>query len=470
MKFILLSTFLLLASYSAFSQNRELRAYLDSKQFFAPGQGNYIEFQLQYVGSSINYKGKDDGLIGELAVQMIITKYDSVIASDAYRLSTPFMKDSIISDFYDLKRFVLKPGEYTLTLQLQDLNSENEPLKAEQKILIEDLSKSISISDIQVAEIASPGDGTSLFFKSGYDIIPRLATFYPKELTNIPVYFEIYNSTQLKDSVFAIKQTVVNALTNSEVEKMTQFYKLKSAEVVPFLKTVDITDLTTGKYILKYTIINKRMIELSSQSYEFDRSNDIDYDYFTNELVLNPEFQKSITRDSIGYYLESLIPISESTETKNILKISKSRNEESARKYIQLYWKKTAPNDTYESWMKYKIQVQAVDKYFGNTLRSGHDTDRGRVYLKYGPPTNINTNENSTSEYPYEMWQYNRIGAFNNKKFIFFNPNLVNNDYELLHSDMIGEIKNLNWPAALARRSSQSGDQFGGNSRDMFNE
>ena len=401
---------------------------------------------------------------------MTITKYDEVISSDAYRLSTPYMKDSIISDFYDIRRFVLKPGEYQFTLELQDLNSKNEPLKAIQNILIEDLGSSISISDIQIAEIASPGDGASPFFKSGYDIIPRLATFYPKELSTIPVYFEIYNSLQLQDSIFAIKQTVINALTNQEIEKMTRFIKLSAAEVVPFLKSVDITELTTGKYILNYTIINKNMIELSSQSYEFDRSNDIDYNYFTDELVLNPEFQKSITKDSIGYYLESLIPISESTETKNILKIVKSRNEESARKYIQLYWKRTAPENTYESWMNYKMQVQAVDKFFKSGFKSGHETDRGRVYLKYGPPTNVNQNENSTSEYPYVVWQYNRIGAFNNKKFIFYNPNLINNDFELLHSDMIGEVKNLNWPTALARRTSQGGDQFGGNSRDMFNE
>ena len=401
---------------------------------------------------------------------MNVSKQDSIIISDAYRLSSPFMKDSILSDFYDIKRFVLAPGEYRFNLTLQDLNSDKAPLKATQNILIEDMSKAISISDIQVNEYATQSDKQNQFYKSGYELIPRLATFYPKELSSIPVYFEIYNSLLLEDSVFAIKQTLINALNNKEVEKMTQYSKLNTAEVVPFLKSVDITDITTGKYILQFTLVNKNMIELGSQSYEFDRSNDVDYEYFEDQLVLNPEFQKSISDDSIGYYLECLIPISEGSEVRNILKLTKSKNAESARKYIQLYWLRTAPDNTYENWIKYKIQVQKVEEYFGDTFKHGFETDRGRIYLKYGPATNINRNESSSSEYPYEIWQYNRIGAFNNKKFIFYNPNMTNNSYELLHSDMIGELKNLNWPGALSKRGSGTSDGHGANSRDMFNE
>lgn len=470
MKLILSFLFLFLFFNNIKAQNQKLRAYLDSKQFYAPGQGNYVEFQLQFVGPSINYLGKNNGLIGELAIQMNISQYDSIIASDAYRLSTPFMPDSIIADFYDIKRFALKPGEYKFSILLQDLNSNNEPLKASQDILIEDLSNSISISDIGVAEYASKGDGSSIFFKSGYDLIPRLATFYPEHLTSMPVYFEIYNTDQLLDSVFAVKQTIVDAITNKEIEEYSKFTKLQSAEVVPFLKQINIENLPTGKYVLSYTLLNKRMIELSSQSYEFDRSNDIEKDYFKDEIILNPEFQNSITDDSLGFYLESLIPISKSNETKNILSIAKTRDAEKARKYIQIYWLRTSPDKPYEAWIKYKNQVQEIQRIFSNSFQAGHETDRGRVYLKYGPPSHITKNDNSSTEYPYEIWQYNKIGSFNNKRFIFYNPSLTNNTHQLLHSDLIGEIKNLNWPSKLSRGSGNHDEQHGSNSLDGFNE
>jgi len=470
MRYLLALLFLSAFLNNSIAQNHNIRAYLDSKQFYAPGTGNYVEFQLQFVGPSINYKGKDNGLIGELAILMTVSQYDSVIRSDAYRLSTPFMPDSIIGDFYDIKRFALKPGDYKFAISIQDLNSDNEPLKSIQNILVEDLSKSISISDIEIAEYATPGDGSSIFFKSGYDVIPRLATFYPEQLTDLPVYFEMYNTNQLIDSVFAVKQTIINAQTNEEISGFTQYTKLKKAEVVPFLKQINIEKLTTGKYILTYTILNKSMIELSTQSYEFDRSNDVQYDMFADEIILNPSFQNSIPDDSLGYYLESLIPISKSNETKNILTIAKTRDSDKARKYIQLFWLRTASNNAYEEWIKYKAQVQKIDEFFSNSFQSGYETDRGRIYLKYGPPSHINRNENSASEYPYEIWQYNRIGGFNNKRFIFYNPSLTNNTHQLLHSDMIGEIKNLNWPAALSRGSESNSNQHGSNSIDSFNE
>ncbi len=462
------------------AKDRELRAYLDSKQFYAPGVGNYIEFHLQFVGTSVNYVGKDGGLIGEVAVQMQIKKGDQVVAGDAYRLSSPFMKDSIVEDFYDVKRFVLDPGVYTFYISLQDMNSENTPLENSMQVAIDDLSDAISLSDIEVAEAGAIGDGSSPFFKSGYDIIPRLSTFYPEALNTIPVYFEIYNSRMLEDTVFAIRQTVINADQNVEVESLSEFSRHYASDVVPILKKIDITELPTGRYIAHYTILNRNMRELSTQSYEFERSNDMATNYFNDEIVLDPAFQASIPDDSVGYFLESLIPISRPAEVRNILRVAKLKDEEQARRYIQLYWVQTAPNGPYDAWMAYRKQVLLVERLYANNFQEGFETDRGRVYLQYGSPTNIITKDYSPTEYPYEIWQYNKIGAFSNKRFIFYNPDLVNKAYRLLHSDMVGELKNPAWPRELAKRNTTNGnvdnpngdvlDHWGGDSNDLFRQ
>lgn len=469
-----------LIAFNGLSKDRELRAYLDNKQFFAPGLGNYVEFHLQFVGGSVNYLAKDDGLIGELAVQMQILKGTEVVASDAYRLSSPFMKDSIIEDFYDIKRFALEPGNYSFSVSLQDLNSKHPPLQSTIQLVISDLSEAISLSDIEVAEVGSRGDGNSPFFKSGYDIIPRLSTFYPEQLNTIPVYFEIYNSGMLEDSVFGIRQTVINADKNTEVENLTVFTRHYASDVVPILKTIDISELTTGRYIVHYTILNRNMLELSSQSYEFERSKDIELDVFSDEIILDPAFQASIPRDSLGYFLECLLPISRTAETKNIFALAKAKNEEQTRRYIQQYWTRTSPEKPYDAWIAYRKQVLLVEYLYGNNFQEGFETDRGRVYLMYGSPTNIITKDYSPSEYPYEIWQYNKIGAFSNKRFIFYNPDLVNKAYRLLHSDMVGELKNPAWPRELAKRNSTNGnvddpnegvqDHWGGNSDDLFRQ
>ena len=150
------------------------------------------------------------------------------------------------------------------------------------------------------------------------------------------------------------------------------------------------------------------------------------------------------------------------------------------RKHIQAFWLQTAAQNTYEAWIKYKLQVQLVERVYSNNFQVGYETDRGRVYLQYGAPTTIVEKENSPTEYPYEIWQYNKIGSFSNKRFVFYNPDLVNNTYTLLHSDMIGELKNPGWPQILSKRNTSNGNvddpnlfnqqHFGGASNDLFRQ
>lgn len=464
----------------SFGQSNSLRAYMDNKQFYAPGTGNYIEIYFQFVGSSVKYNGKEGGLQGEVAVAVKISDGDSTVAYDAYRLLSPIMKDSIVEDFYDVKRFALNPGKYTLSIELMDLTSDAAPIKASQAIIIEDLQDAISVSDIEIIEYATKGDESSSFYKSGYNMIPRLSTFYPSVLSSIPVYFELYNTDQLSDSVCGLKQYIVNTETGVEMAEFTSFSRHQTAEVLPILRNIDIAKLPTGTYMLNFTLLSRSLTELTTQSYVFERSNDIEITLDAENLVLDPAFQASITNDSIGYYLESLIPIAKPAEIKNLIATIKTKDLEKQRRHIQAFWLKTAPANAYDAWLKYKIQVQLVERLYSNNFQEGFETDRGRVYLQYGSPTNILTKETSPSEYPYEIWQYNKIGIFSNKRFIFYNPDLVNNGYRLLHSDMVGELKNPGWPQILSKRNTDKGNvdnpnefnnnHFGGNSNDLFRQ
>ena len=121
-----------------------------------------------------------------------------------------------------------------------------------------------------------------------------------------------------------------------------------------------------------------------------------------------------------------------------------------------------------------------AQKLYKTNIMKGYETDRGRVYLQYGPPSAIAIRETSPSEYPYEVWQYDKIKTFSNKRFIFYNPDLVNNNYRLLHSDMIGELKNFRWQSILTKRNSPNRDiddpndgnvdHYGGESQDVFKQ
>ena len=204
MKSLVLILFLVIFSHS-FSQ---LKAYLDTKQFYDPQIGNYVEIYMQFVSSSIKYEAKTEGLQGKVAIRLTVSQKDSSYFSDVYILESPIMKDSIVEDFYDVVRFAIKPGKYDFKIELSDvINDKSKAINAESELIVKDLSKSISISDLEIAEFARKSDENNSFTKSGFYILPRLTNYYPSELSKIPVYFEVYNSNQLGDSIFILRQT-----------------------------------------------------------------------------------------------------------------------------------------------------------------------------------------------------------------------------------------------------------------------
>jgi GWxTD domain-containing protein len=78
----------------------------------------------------------------------------------------------------------------------------------------------------------------------------------------------------------------------------------------------------------------------------------------------------------------------------------------------------TAPKNAYEAWLKYKGQVQLVQRLYSNNFQDGFETDRGRVYLQFGSPSSLIVRETSASEYPYEIWQYDKIGIYSKKHIL----------------------------------------------------
>ncbi|MCL2512198.1 MAG: GWxTD domain-containing protein, partial [Bacteroidales bacterium] len=98
----------------------------------------------------------------------------------------------------------------------------------------------------------------------------------------------------------------------------------------------------------------------------------------------------------------------------------------------------------------------------------GYQTDRGRVYLQYGPPTIVvdrsfdtgnsgftsNLEDDSYQDgglVPYQIWRYDILGAQRVRTFVFANKHIAAQSYDLIHSDAQGENYNPQWQTELSR-------------------
>lgn len=480
---LLLTAALFIFGGQGIAQDKKIKAYLNERQFYAPSEGNYLEVQLHFAGHTLNYVTNNGDTYAEVEVTQLFSQMDSVVRFDKYVLKGPLVIDSIVDDFHDIQRYSLPAGNYQYELTINDKNSENAAISVEKEIVIEEMGDGIGISDLSAAESIRPsGDEVNTFTKLGYDVIPMVTNYYPTELQHLPYYVEVFNTDRFyEDSVYVVQQKLVKRNSEMDLTEYTRYFRYGASPLQPIAKYIDISTLPTGAYTLEINVLNRDKDIVAQEKFDFDRNNTTEMNEIAYQSsILDPSFEESIPTDSTGYYVASLIPISSPGEVKNIIDLLKKRDNEKNKKYLQAYWKTTSPDNPFEGWIRYKAQVQKVERLFATNYQVGFETDRGRVFLEYGAPSQLTERPSSPSEYPYEIWQYDKIGRFSNKRFVFYSPTNLNKDYRLLHSDMVGELQNYRWRYALNKRNTPdqnldnpngSGYQnhFGGNSSLYYN-
>ena len=477
-KYIILSLSLLVSFFN-FGQ-KKLSAYLQTKQYYSPEEGSIVEFQTQFSAPSLKFKPTANGPIAEVYFKLEILKGATVVQQFASKVVSPISMDSIVDDFYDILPVQLAPGEYTCKIEMADLVANGETIKSTFKLNVDQQANTAFLSDLLIGESITPAKNISQFTKSGYDIIPRIATFYTADMGSLPTYLEVYNPEK-KFKKLELAYFIEDEETKKSVPNTFKIKDIAGTEFTPLILNVDISSVTTGKYNLVMNLRDEIGNLIDVKIYKFERQNDKSIFIDADKIIIDPSFQNSITKDSLRYYVASLLPICPPDQQRALLSDlkDKSKQEEYFRKYMQAFWIGTAPNNPTEEWLKYKRQVIFVEENFGTNHLRGFETDRGRVYLQYGAPSRTFEREISSSELPWEIWEYNKIKNFSNRKFLFYNPDLVDKHYNLLHSDMLGELKNPRWEYELIKRNTIGGsvddageykvDSWGNNARQIMN-
>jgi len=69
------------------------------------------------------------------------------------------------------------------------------------------------------------------------------------------------------------------------------------------------------------------------------------------------------------------------------------------------------------------------------------DTDRGHVYIKYGPPNDVTIERGERVCKDHEIWHYYR-----EREYIFvFLDEFGTGEYRLIHSNFPGEVERSDW-------------------------
>jgi len=443
-----------------------LNAYFSYGIFDNPGSNPYIETYLTIIGNSVKSMPSSSGKSqGTLEVQWIYRKGDSIVYHDKYNLLGPEteLAEQAQKDFIDQQRVSLKPGDYQLELRISDKNTADAPYVLNQKIELRFPDAQVHLSDIELIESYARSDVADKFSKNGYRLVPYILGFYPKEISRISFYAEMYAPGDWKDT-FLVRYFISNDDNKQVIKELGGVKKQAPAAINALLAEFPLENLSSGNYTLNVELRDKKNHVLASRHATFQRLNKIppqirlEENYLVN--VDNTFVQSFDNPDTLVDYLSCIYPISTRMENQMIENQVRIKDVHSMQQIFYSFWLKRDPLQPELAWMKYKEEVEKVNASYRDVIHKGYETDRGRVYLQYGPPNAVVAEKSDPESYPYEIWQYYTLGNQQNRKFVFYSTNLAANDYRLMHSDATGELQDPGWELKLHSRSQQFGSDF----------
>jgi GWxTD domain-containing protein len=438
-----------------------LRAYMSHAAFYTPEYGPYLETYLSILGSSVTYVKNANGKFqGTVNVTILFKQNDSIRQFRKYDLNTTEVTDTAHLDYivFDQQRISLPSGKYDLILELADRNSQAKPFKARDEVTVNFEASKPAISDIELIDTYKKAGETSAMAKSGYDFIPYQDYFYPQGVKNLRFYAEIYHADALfgAEQAFVVATSVNAAETGKPIDQFFRIKTEKASSVNVVFNEFDISQLPSGNYTLMISVRDRENKEVLSRSMFIQRSNP-GITYNTEQLagvnIASSFVSGYMSVDTLREFIRMCGPIATGNEKLFINFSTTTTDLITLQRFFLEFWTQRSPADPAGAWQNYYQQVLAVQQEFGSTNKKGYETDRGRVYLQYGPPNDRMKETMNPDSYPYEIWHYYQIGTQSNMRFVFYTRDLALNDYRILHSTVIGEVKNVSWQYDLKRSS-----------------
>ncbi len=329
-------------------------------------------------------------------------------------------KDMIMVDQIEARR--LTPGKYRLIMTITDLiNNKNGTVDT--LINIPEY-KTISISQVELSAGISPDSSGERFKKASLTVRPcpnRVfdeEVYYYYECYNLPAVQDTNNKIFLRVSFSSDKDPGLKVVSNKDISKSNG----KFSDYGGFKAT----DLSEGIYKLKVQIIDSSGL-LAAAYANFEVNHPI-----LKALAEREKIEKEITAmlQDGGEYYGRIEYIANKQQTDLLNKLDETGKKELLRRF----WKQRDPNpDTPENEaliehaQRYKFADDNFTESFAGGLK-GSQTDRGRIYIKYGPWDDRDLTTDALQSKPMDIWTYD-----NGRQFMFVDKAGFNK-YELVYS------------------------------------
>ncbi len=451
---------------------------IETPRFYTLEGTPYLELLIGLEGASLTPTHQDSAYYGQADFTLVIKNLsEAVVYADKFRFQVGPWPDTLRQTrnhvYIDARRLRLPSGLYTIELEGLDPYQKPKPqtVKAVTQLELPLSQTGFACSDLLFARQIGAAQGRG-YERHNLHLEPHLLGGLFIDPDTFYVFGELYHADSLTRDPCFLRFRVLDAQRNQAMEGFSVVRRPQTPKPFEaFFFRVPAQKLESGIYLAQVELFRNdgqvlatwyRRFTILSTREPLAEASEAEYDQRYN-------FPEKKLDELLGGMSFLATP-----SEKSFMKVLSTFDEK--KRFFVAFWKKREGRPDYPTFKDFLYRFEYAQQHFKSTLRPGWKTDRGRVFIQYGPPNDMQFYYNEPDKYPYQIWTYNQIGAQSNVFFVFYDPDLITSEYPLLHSNKLGELQNRNWRAFLLRaRAAATGEtehylRYGSGSTYLFRD
>lgn len=363
--------------------------------------------------NQLSYELRGDSLLARFGLEVKVDgpSGEVLLADRLERQATiPSFREAEQRDLklLDGFNFLARPGRYRLRLAL---NTGDERAERVAELSVPPFSEAPVLSDLLLCSAIGADTGSSVFTRFGRRLTPNPGAKFGRAYGLIYVYTEVYNLSP--DSGTYELDYLIQDDSGRAVKRFPEEVRVKPGANLSQAFSLSARGLKPGRYRLRVEVRDHSTGESAAQERDFQ----IEGLERVTSPSPEPEYYRAI----------------EQVTTPAEWRLYQGLSEEGKEEFLRRFWQ------SHDYW-GFEARARYADENFGFGGTPGRRTDRGRIYIRYGPPSQVERYPVEGGLKPQEHWFYYSEGY----RFIFVDLFGAGN-YELIYSNLPAEPKDPNW-------------------------
>lgn len=440
-------------------KGQDINASMTAKQYAYKDSLTLVDLYFKISANQLVVRESKGEEFVDIELMLDLKEKESHITKfgDRFKISLNIneMTDAYI---YYKQSFVTQAGDYNFHIEMKDANTTYLPIINDFEYQIED-KMALKVSDIFCFEKAIPASKDHAFYKSGFAIYPKFQSgeyLYNMNDTVLNYYMEFYNVTS--DKPLYIERYIKGKALNMAIKSTYSVKGFNASKRKIESNSISLDELSSGNYELVISIFDEEKKQLLKNSIPFQKISSpkeqkkiVNKKNYIRSLYKKTLFEKHGLNDvhRLNQFIAVMALGEEKTGRRIFYNAIDNTNIEEKENFFLNYWETKDRLHPQFAVEQFANTFNAVQDKFSYRDQDGYKTDKGRVYLEYGKPDDVQQKSKDHDSKPYEIWHYYKLKSGQGNVIFVFHDRSSSGNYELFHSNAVGELENPNWQSII---------------------